>query len=98
MRLFRNVASLSARRQSSSLAFANGFNPETLSAKNKLTLHNYVDGSFSTTSNMYDVVDPLNGASRSGCWMVSQDFFQKASRLSTCRAPRWPSWTASWRR
>ena len=88
---------MSARRPASSLAFANGFNPEKLSAENPLTLNNYVDGNFSTTSNMYDVVDPLNG----GCPVLAAVCvfsLCKASRSFACRAPLWPSWTGSWRR
>jgi hypothetical protein len=71
MRLCRSVASVPGRRLASSLAFANGFNPEKLSGKNPLTLFNYVDGNFAATANTYDVVDPLNGASRGWLRLVA---------------------------
>ncbi len=61
MLLCRGLLTRGARRHASSLTFANGCDPAKMSGANPLTLSNYVDGAFSTTSNMYPVVDPLNG-------------------------------------
>lgn len=46
---------------SSSLAFANGLNPETLSGRQPHTLSNLIEGTFSSAAVLHEVADPLTG-------------------------------------